>query len=205
MFTGIVLERGRVERVSRGSGAVRLELRAPRAAPDAATGDSIALDGCCLTVAAREGDRLSFDAVPETLLRTTLGELEAGAEVNVEPALRVGDRMGGHWVQGHVDGVGTVARVLADGDSVEAVVEAPADVLRYAVVKGSICMSGVSLTIVSLDERTFSVALVPHTLEVTTLARLEPGTRVNLEADVLAKYLERLVSEGLWYDRRPAR
>ncbi len=139
---------------------------------------------------------LEFNAVAETLRRTTLEGLSAGARVNLEPALRVGDPMGGHWVQGHVDGVGEVARIDPEGDARNFTFTAPPEIMRYAIQKGSVCVAGVGLTITALDETSFSVSLVPHTLAVTTLGELAPGGRVNLEADVLAKYVEKLVFPG---------
>lgn len=185
MFTGLVREVGRV--VSFDGSRLRVESTLA-----ASVGDSVAIDGCCLTVV--DGDRktLAFDAVPETLARTTLGKLEPGAGVNLEPALRAGEALGGHYVQGHVDGVGGVRSVELEGDGRRVWVDAPEGVLRYCVEKGSIAVDGVSLTVAAVDEAGFAVALVPHTLDVTTLASLAPGDEVNLEADVLAKYVERL-------------
>jgi riboflavin synthase len=181
MFTGIVRERGRVVSFD-GSRLV------VAAGTEAATGDSVAIAGVCLTVAERGEGTLSFDVVGETIERTTLAALAAGDEVNVEPALRAGEPMGGHIVQGHVDGVGSL-RGAADGLTW---FDAPPEVLRYCVEKGSVAVDGTSLTVAALDERGFSAALVPHTLEATTLGALEPGDSVNLEADVIAKYVERL-------------
>ncbi len=154
------------------------------------------MDGCCLTVAGIDGSVLEFTAVAETLRRTTLGGLTAGDRVNLEPALRVGDPMGGHWVQGHVDGVGEVVRIDEEGEALNVTFAAPAEIMRYAIEKGSVCVAGVGLTITALDETSFSVSLVPHTLAVTTLGALGPGDRVNLEADVLAKYVEKLAFPG---------
>jgi riboflavin synthase len=187
MFTGIVVERGEVVQPP-----PRLVLRAPATASDAALGDSVAIDGCCLTVVAIDGDALSFDAVPETLRRTTLGGLRPGAAVNLEPALRAGDRMGGHIVQGHVDGVGSLASAEPEGEAVNMTFRAPEAVLRYVIEKGSIGVNGVSLTVTAFDGETFSVSVIPHTLSVTNLGRLGPGDAVNLEADLFGKYVERL-------------
>jgi len=193
MFTGIVRERGRVAGVDGGAGGVRLRIDAPQTAPAVAVGDSVAVGGVCLTVVeVREGE-LAFDAVPETLSRTALGGLAAGDEVNVEPALRAGEPLGGHLMQGHVDGVGHVRSVEPEGGGSRIWVDAPADVLRYCVEKGSIAVDGTSLTVAALDDVGFAVALIPHTLAVTTLGALAPGAEVNLEADVLAKYVERLL------------
>ena len=194
MFTGLVRERGRIAARSGDEGGVRLVVAAPQTAAATSVGDSISIDGCCLTAVAVENGSIAFDAVPETLGRTALAELEAGEEVNLEPALRAGEPLGGHYVQGHVDGVGRVRSVEPEGDGARVWVDAPPDLLRYCVEKGSIAVQGVSLTIAALDGAGFAVALVPHTLEATTLGGLEPGAPVNLEADVLAKYVERLLA-----------
>ena len=194
MFTGIVRERGRVVGIDGDGAGVRLRIAAPRTAGSGiALGDSVAISGVCLTVVALDGEELSFDAVPETLGRTVLGALEAGDEVNVEPALRAGEPLGGHVVQGHIDGLGGVRSVEAEGDGKRIWIDAPAAVLRYCVEKGSIAVDGASLTVAALDEAGFAVALIPHTLAETTLGSLDPGDAVNLEVDVLAKYVERLL------------
>jgi riboflavin synthase len=190
MFTGLVREVGTVRALD-GSG--RLTIAAPLIAANTEIGDSVAIDGACLTVVARDGDVLAFEAVPETLARTCLGSLAAGSRVNLEPALRAGDALGGHYVQGHVDGVGAVRSVDDEGQGRRLWFDAPPELLRYVVDKGSITVQGTSLTVAGLDETGFAVALIPHTLEATTLGRLEPGAAVNLEADVLAKYVERLL------------
>jgi riboflavin synthase len=188
VFTGIVTELGEVVAPPPG-----LRLRAPETARDAAIGDSVSIEGCCLTVTAVDGDVLEFHAVPETLRVSTLGDIAAGDRVNLEPALRVGDRMAGHWVQGHVDAVGRIASVEPDGEAITLTVEAPPDVLRTTILKGSVAVAGVSLTVTAVDDTSFTVSLIPHTLSVTTLGGLEPGRRVNLEADVLGRYVERLL------------
>lgn len=193
MFTGLVREVGVVEAVEGGADGVRLRIDAPATARGAAVGDSVSIAGVCLTVVATEDGTVVFDAVPETLDRSSLRHLRAGARVNIEPALRAGDQLGGHYVQGHVDGVGTVRSVEPEGDGVRIWVDAAGDLLRYVVDKGSITVEGTSLTIAGLDERGFAVALVPHTLAATTLGELQPGVAVNLETDVLAKYVEKLV------------
>jgi riboflavin synthase len=190
VFTGIVREVGRVEAVEERGESVRLVVRAPETAAAAAVGDSVSLAGVCLTAVEIAGGTVAFDAVPETLRRSTLGRLETGGGVNVEPALRAGDPLGGHIVQGHVDGVGRIRRV--DDEGIE--VEATQDVLRYCVEKGSIAVEGVSLTIAGLAENSFTVALIPHTREVTTLGELAEGDDVNIEVDVVAKYVERLAA-----------
>jgi riboflavin synthase len=196
VFTGIVRELGSVDVVEGSGEGLRLVVRAPKTAATTGVGDSVAIDGCCLTATAVEGDTLTFDAVPETVSRTTLAGLRSGARVNVEPALRAGDPLGGHYVQGHVDAVGRVQSVEAEGLGLRVFVEAPQGVLRYCVVKGSITVDGVSLTVAELADDAFGVAIVPHTIEATTLSALRPGQSVNLEVDVLAKYVERLLAGG---------
>ena len=182
--------------MSRNGGADGAELvvAAPQTASTASRGDSVAIDGCCLTATDVSDGRIAFHAVAETLSRSTLAALEPGAEVNVEPALKAGEPLGGHYVQGHVDGVGRVTRADPEGDGVRLRIEAPPELLRYCVPKGSIAVQGVSLTIAALDDDGFEIALVPHTLAATTLAELHPGAPVNLEVDVLAKYVERLLA-----------
>ena len=186
VFTGLVREMGTVASVEGG----RVEIAAQMAA---AIGDSVAVAGVCLTVVATRGGTLAFDAVPETLARTKLGELRAGTPVNLEPALRAGDPLGGHMVQGHVDGVGVVRSVETEGDGKRIWLDAPQELQRYTVEKGSIAVDGVSLTVAATDTEGFAVALIPHTLSATTLDRLRPQDAVNLEVDVLAKYVEKLM------------
>ena len=196
MFTGIVRELGSVVSAEEVSGGRALVVHAPATAAAARVGDSVAVDGVCLTAATIDRHEIAFHAVPETIARTTLGGLHAGDPVNVEPALRAGDELGGHYVQGHVDAVGTIESVEAEGEGLRVFVSAPEEVLRYCVEKGSITVDGVSLTVAELSDDAFAVALVPHTLEATTLSALRPGQAVNLEADVLAKYVERLIARG---------
>jgi riboflavin synthase len=194
VFTGIVRELGSVVEAEEAGGGRALVVRAPETAARTGLGDSVAIDGCCLTATAREGEAISFHAVPETVARTTLGTLVPGDSVNVEPALRAGEELGGHYVQGHIDAVGRIQSVEAEGEGLRVFVEGPEDVLRYCVEKGSITVDGVSLTIAAVADDAFAVVLVPHTLEATTLSDLRPEQTVNLEADVLAKYVERLIS-----------
>lgn len=182
MFTGLVRDVGRIASFEEGRLVVET-------GTEAELGDSVALDGVCLTVVETGGGRLAFDVVPETLARVK----PFADHVNVEPALRAGDPLGGHYVQGHVDGVGTVASVVPEADGVRVRIEPPAELLRYVVEKGSIAVDGVSLTVAAVDESGFEVALIPHTLAATTLAGVTSGDAVNLEADVLAKYVERLL------------
>ena len=193
MFTGIVRELGTLVSTDAVGAGRSLVVRAAETAAGASVGDSVAVSGCCLTATRLDGDRISFAAVPETIARTTLGRLQADDRVNVESAVRAGDPLGGHYVQGHVDGVGQVQSVEAEGDGLRVFVEAPDDVLRYCVEKGSVAVDGVSLTVAELADDAFAVALVPHTLEATTLSELAPGREVNIEVDVLAKYVERLL------------
>lgn len=193
MFTGIVRELGTVVSVAGNDEGLRVEIDAPATAAGVAIGDSVSINGCCLTAVAVEDGRLAFDAVPETLTRSSLRALEFGARVNLEPALRAGDPLGGHYVQGHVDGVGVVRSVAEEGESRRIWFDAPPELTRYVIEKGSVAVDGVSLTVAALDDEGFAVALIPHTLAETSLGTLEPGTLVNLEADVLAKYVERLM------------
>jgi riboflavin synthase len=183
MFTGIVQQRGRVASFEHGRLFVESDL-------SAGVGDSIAVDGVCLTVVENGDGRLTFEVMAETLDRAK----QFGTHVNLEPALRAGDPLGGHYVQGHVDAVGHVRSVEPARAETRVWINAPAEVLRYCVEKGSIAVDGVALTVTSVDERGFEVALVRHTLDTTTLGALETGDAVNLEVDVLAKYVERLVT-----------
>jgi riboflavin synthase len=194
VFTGIVREQGQVVSTEGDGDGIRLRITAPQAASEAAVGDSVAISGVCLTVVSVADGEIEFDAVAETLRRSSLGRLEPGAHVNVEPALRVGEPLGGHYVQGHVDAVGRVRSVEPEGDGRLVRLDATPEVMRYCVEKGSITVEGVALTVTELDAGGFSVALVPHTLAETTLGRVGPGDEVNLEVDVLAKYVERLVT-----------
>ena len=182
MFTGLVREVGEVVSFEDGRLVVASETVAE-------LGDSVAIAGVCLTVVENGGGKLAFDVVPETLARVK----PFAGRVNVEPALRAGDPLGGHQVQGHVDGVGRVASVEPEGDGVRVRIEPPAEILRYCVEKGSVTVDGVSLTVAGVDETGFEVALIPHTLAETTLSLLVSGDNVNLETDVLAKYVEKLL------------
>ena len=198
MFTGIVEELGRVRSTVPREGGARLELTCTEVIGDASIGDSIAVNGCCLTVVELGPDWWAADAQIETLDRTTLGALVPGDPVNLERPLRLGDRLGGHLVLGHVDGVGTVTGVEPQSDgSTRVTVRAPETLARYLVEKGSVTIDGTSLTITTVrdvdDGAEFGVALIPHTLAVTTFGVRRPGDRVNLEADMIAKHVERLL------------
>jgi len=195
VFTGIVEAKGRVVSIKDGEATRRVVITAP-ILEGLALGASLAVDGVCLTAVEVEGAEVAVDIVPETLSRTTLGELKVGDEVNLERPLRADGRFDGHVVQGHVDGVGRVVELQDDADGVSLMVEAPPEILSYIVEKGSIAVDGVSLTVSGLTDTGFSVALVPHTLKVTTLGLRKPGDAVNLEVDILAKYVEKLLKAG---------
>ncbi|WP_019815976.1 riboflavin synthase [Saccharomonospora saliphila] len=194
MFTGIVEELGVITRVDQESGPARVTVRGPVVTADAKHGDSIAVNGVCLTVVEVSGEEFTVDAVPETLARTSLAEAAPGRPVNLERAMAGDGRFGGHIVQGHVDGTGTFLSRDPDGLTHFAF---PPSLARYVVEKGSIAVDGVSLTVAELSAEEFAVALVPATLAATTLGRSEPGDAVNLEVDVLAKYVEKLAAVHL--------
>jgi riboflavin synthase len=193
VFTGLVEDLGTIDELDRSEAGARLAVSAPIAA-ELRDGDSVAVNGVCLTAAAVGDHRFFADVMNETLERTALGALRSGERVNLELPLRASDRLGGHVVQGHVDGVGTVAELEDDGLARRLTIAAPPELLRYVVPKGSIALDGVSLTVVEVDERSFTVSLIPETLERTNLGAVEPGRPVNLEVDVLAKYVEKLVA-----------
>ena len=194
MFTGLVADLGSVAAVDATTDGLRLTLRTAMAG-EVGEGDSVAVNGVCLTATAVDGDAFATDVMHETLDRSTLGAIAAGAHVNLELAVRAADRLGGHIMQGHVDGVGTVAAVREDGFARVVTVRAedPA-LLRYVVHKGSIALDGVSLTVARIDDASFDVSLIPETLERTTLGEMDAGARVNLEVDVVAKYVEKLLA-----------
>ena len=195
MFTGIVEELGHVVSLAHGPDSAVVRIRGPLVTADAAPGASIAVNGICLTVVELDADSFCVDVMAETLRRTCLGELTPGSPVNLERALAVGDRLGGHIVQGHVDGTGTIL-ARQPGDRWEVVtISLPGELARYVVEKGSITVDGVSLTIAGLDDVSFQVSLIPTTLALTTLGTKQEGEPVNLEVDVLAKYVERLLGE----------
>ena len=190
MFTGIVEELGAVREVA----PTRLSVTCRTVSSDAAIGDSIAVNGVCLTVVERSGEHLAFDVSAETLARTSLSRLKVGSPVNLERPLTLSSRLGGHLVQGHVDGVGEVAAIQRGDDrGAWVTIAAPEGLARYLVEKGSVCVDGVSLTVAARNGSTFGVALIPHTMDVTTLGTAEVGDPLNLEVDVIAKYVEALL------------
>jgi len=198
MFSGIVEALGTVAEIRSEPPGCRLFIREPKIVAETSVADSISVNGCCLTVVEVEGETMAFQAGPETLSRTNLGDLEAGSPVNLERALAVGDRLGGHFVSGHIDGVGTLLERRDHGDWSDFWFQVPRQLAVQMASKGSIAVDGVSLTIVDCEPDRFSVALIPYTLAVTTLGPLQVGGKVNLETDLLAKYVQRLVEAKDW-------
>ena len=196
VFTGIVRERGAVVNVDGSEEGTRLVIEGSATADATSVGDSVCVDGVDLTATEIVNGRLTFVVVPETLRRSTIGRLAPGARVNLEPALRAGDPLGGHYVQGHVDGLCRVHSVEPDGVSLRIAFGADPSLLRYVVEKGSVAVQGVALTVTAVDGETFGVALIPFTLSETTLGTIAVGDELNLEVDVLAKYVERLIAGG---------
>ena len=193
MFTGLVEERGRVVEVEDRPGVRRLRIAADVVGRELSVGESVAVNGCCLTVSAHAPEHFEFEAVPETLARTTLGRLGAGDAVNLERALRLDQRLGGHLVQGHVDGVGQVVALAAEGAGLRMSLEIPVSLRRFVAEKGSIAVDGISLTVAGCTAVGCEIALIPHTLAHTVAGDYAPGDHVNLEVDLLARYLARLL------------
>ena len=197
MFTGLVEDTGTIVRADRRSDALVLGVRPGKIAiGELVVGDSVCHDGTCLTVTETGRDTFTVLAGAETLARTTLGDLRIGKRVNLERALRVGDRLGGHWVTGHIDGTGQLWSRRDLGANLVLTIQAPPEQLRYIVEKGSIAVAGVSLTVNAVDAQAFSIAIIPHTRDHTTLGQLVVGDQVNLEVDILAKHVEKLISTG---------
>ena len=192
MFTGLVADLGRIATVERSDDGARLRVQTDLAG-ELSEGDSVAVNGVCLTATAVGAGAFEAEVMNETLQRSSLGDVQAGTEVNLELPLRATDRLGGHVMQGHVDGLGTIAGVQDDGFSRRVTVSAPPELMRYVVEKGSVAVDGVSLTVAELDSSSFTVSLIPETQQRTNLGLVGVGTRVNLEVDVLAKYVEKLV------------
>ena len=200
MFTGIVEEKGKVIRAEHQGKGIRLSLEVPMGLTEISLGDSINVNGACLTVVEKKGQALTVDVSSETLGRTTLSDLQEGEEVNLERALRLMDRLGGHIVTGHIDGIGTVVEKRREGDFVLVRIRAPHPIMRYVVRKGSIAIDGISLTVNECQGDEIGMTLIPFTLQKTTLLEKKAGDRVNVEADILGKYVERLLNsrgEGL--------
>ena len=195
MFTGLVEESGQVVLSEIQGETARLTVAASKVSEGAALGDSVAVNGCCLTVVAIDGANLSFDAVPETMRRTNLGDLKADDPVNLERPLLPTARLGGHFVQGHIDGAGIVRAITPEQNAIIFEIEVPAALRRYIIEKGSVAIDGISLTVADVTQTGLTVWIIPHTLEVTTLGQRKVGDRVNLECDLLGKYVERLLQE----------
>lgn len=192
MFTGIVEEIGVVKEIVHGAKSSRMMIGAFKVLHDIKIGDSISTNGICLTVTAFTGEQFSVDVMPETLRRTSFSLLKTGSEVNLERALRLSDRLGGHLVSGHIDGTGKVLKRWEEDNAVWFSIGAAKEILRYIVAKGSVALDGISLTVVSVDTRAFSVSIIPHTQSVTTLLSRTPGDLINIECDIIGKYVEKL-------------
>ncbi len=193
MFTGLIAELGTVDRLVEGSASCKLSVRARKIMENLKIGDSVAVNGVCLTVVSLQSGGFTADVMPETVRRTTFRELVSGSPVNLEKALRPADGLDGHIVAGHVEGVGTISSIKPEGNALVYWIKAPRELLRYVVEKGSIAIDGISLTVVGVDGEGFGVSLIPHTAKVTTLGGKAPGSHVNLETDILARYVERLL------------
>ena len=207
MFTGLIAELGTVERLAEGSTSCQLTVGAQKILPGVKIGDSIAVNGVCLTVVHLQGNRFTADVMPETVRRTTLRQLQPGDRVNLEKALRPTDGLDGHIVQGHVEGVGTIREIAPEGNALVYHIETPKELLRYIVEKGSVAIDGISLTVTETDDTGFSVSLIPHTAKMTTLGYKSVGDSVNLETDILARYVEKMLglqktADGLPDSRR---
>ena len=194
MFTGLIEDCGTLKRVERTSNSAVVTLGTLLPTESLAKGDSVAVNGVCLTVVATGADTFSADVSPETFSCTTLESMQLGSRVNLERALRVGDRLGGHIVNGHVDSVGTIKQIVPTQNAVVIDIEVPAETSRYLVEKGSVAVDGISLTINAVYDNSFQISVIPYTLSVTTLKVLRPGSKVNIEADIIGKYVERLMS-----------
>lgn len=198
MFTGIIEELGTVKSIERADEHARVTITCKAVGHDLKIGDSISINGVCLTVVEKKGANVSFDAVYETLRKTALGHLATGDAVNLERSMPVGGRFGGHFVQGHIDGTGSIASIRQVDNSYLIYIDVPRDLMRYIVKKGSIAVDGISLTVVDAEDKTFSVSIIPHTWEVTNLNSKRAGDPVNIETDIIAKYVERLVEPDVY-------
>jgi riboflavin synthase len=203
LFTGLIQEVAKVEGVDRREGILRLTLRAPLTAEKIKIGDSVAVNGCCLTAVELKAPLVSFEAVPETLQRTALGQLKVGNPINLELPLTLGEGLGGHYVQGHVDGTAEVLSLIPEGEGKRLKVRLPNGLVKYVVEKGSIALDGISLTVAAIRGDEMEAALIPHTLENTNLKSIKPGDRLHVEADMLAKHLEKLAFSYLGAGVKP--
>ncbi|CFX77679.1 Lumazine-binding protein [Syntrophomonas zehnderi OL-4] len=194
IFTGIIEELGTIKKIERGTNSSRISVQAEKVLEDVDIGDSIAVNGVCLTVTSFATTHFVADVMAETLAKTNLNELSSGKRVNLERAMRLGDRMGGHLVQGHVDGVGTITEREKLDIAILFTIKAPSEVLAYVVSKGSIAIDGISLTVVDVSSDSFTISLIPHTAAVTTLGFKKPGDTVNLETDIIGRYIEKLIT-----------
>jgi riboflavin synthase len=193
MFTGLVEEIGRVQSVTKSTKSARITIKASKVLEEAKLGDSISTNGVCLTVTEYSSGSFSVDVMAETMRRSNLHILSPGDEVNLERALRLGDRLGGHMVSGHIDGMGTIANYENEDNAVWVTIETSPEILRYIVQKGSIAIDGISLTVAYVDDRVFKVSIIPHTRDITTLLRKKVGDVVNLECDMVGKYIDKLL------------
>lgn len=196
MFTGLIIEMGEITSVRKRSGGAILSLRAIKVAFDAKQGDSISVNGVCLTVVSKDSNILSFDLSEETLQSTNLGSLKTGDVINLEPSLSTGSKIGGHFVTGHVDAVGKIRSKVRIGDMVKVEIEAPVNVMNFLVEKGSVSVDGISLTVVDILKDGFTVVIIPHTAKLTTMGVKGQGNTVNIEADILGKYVARFLNRG---------
>ena len=204
MFSGIVEEMGAVKSVEKGLAGARMSILASTVLQDLKIGESVSVSGTCLTITGMEERDFSIDVSSETMNRTTLGSVSAGAPVNLERAMRLNERLGGHLVTGHVDGIGLLRGREQDGNAIHLTIEASDDILRYCIQKGSITVDGISLTINGVSERSFTVAIIPHTAKVTTMGLKQIGDSVNLETDLIGKYVERLLQSSGQVSAKPA-
>ncbi len=193
MFTGLVEEIGKVQSIVRGSKSAQITIQAQKVLSDVQIGDSICTNGVCLTVTDYTTHTFTVDVMPETMRRSNLKNLKPGSPVNLERALRVGDRLGGHWVTGHIDGTGIIQDINPEENAIWIRISTSKDILKYVIHKGSIAIDGISLTVADVDAQTFQVSIIPHTREVTTLSTKKPGDEVNLECDLIGKYVEKLM------------
>jgi len=193
LFTGLVEEIGKVQSIVRGSKSAQITIQAQKVLSDVQIGDSICTNGVCLTVTDYTTHTFTVDVMPETMRRSNLKNLKPGSPVNLERALRVGDRLGGHWVTGHIDGTGIIQDINPEENAIWIRISTSKDILKYVIHKGSIAIDGISLTVADVDAQTFQVSIIPHTREVTTLSTKKPGDEVNLECDLIGKYVEKLM------------